>query len=66
MVPTPEALNSLTYLCVADDLLLEDRIQHTLHGSLHILDGIVDDTVQTQVYALPLCEYPSRLHPDAR
>ena len=30
-------------------LLLVYRIQHTLHGSLYILDRLVDDAVQTHV-----------------
>ena len=32
--------------------LLEDRIQHSFHGCLHILDGIVDDTVKPDIDAL--------------
>ena len=30
-------------------LLLVYRIQHTLHGSLYILDRLIDDAVQTHV-----------------
>ena len=39
---------------MADYLLLEYRIQHTLHGSFHILNCLVDNLVQTKVYALLL------------
>ena len=54
MVPTPEALNSLTHFRMAQHLLFEYRIQHTLHGRFHIFDGIVDDPVQTDIHAFPL------------
>ena len=35
---------------MTDHLLFEDRIQHTLHGSFHIFDSIINDTVQTKIY----------------
>ena len=41
---------------MTDHLLLEYRIQHALHGCLDILDSLVDDTVQTQVYLLAVCD----------
>ena len=34
---------------MTDHLFLEYRIQHTLHGSLYILDRLIDDAVQTHV-----------------
>ena len=40
---------------MTDHLLLIDRIQHTLHGSFDIFDGLVDDLVQTYIHALSLC-----------
>ena len=39
---------------MTDDLLLEDRIQHALHGCLDILDGLINNLVKTNVYALSL------------
>ena len=36
---------------LAQYLLLEYRIQHPLHGGLHVLDRIVDDAVQTDIHA---------------
>ena len=53
-MPTPDALNSLTDFRMADHLLLVYRIQHALHGRLHICDRIVDDAVQTHIHAFPL------------
>ena len=41
---------------MTDHLLLEYRIQHTLHGCLNILDGLVNDAVQTQVNLLAVCD----------
>ena len=40
---------------MTDNLLLVYGIQHTLHGSFHILDSLVDDLVQTYIHALSLC-----------
>ena len=40
---------------MTDDLLLVYGIQHTLHGSFHIFDGLVNDLVQTYIHALSLC-----------
>ena len=40
---------------MTDHLLLEYRIQHTLHSSFYIFDGLVDDLVQTYIYFLTLC-----------
>ena len=37
---------------MTDDLFLINRIQHTLHGSFHILNGLIDDSVKTEIYAL--------------
>ena len=50
------SLEQLTNLCMADYLLLEYRIQHTLHGSFHVLNCLVDNTVQTKIYAFLLCQ----------
>ena len=35
---------------MADDLLLKYGIQHALHGSFHILDGLINDSVQPYIY----------------
>ena len=40
---------------MTDYLLLEYRIQHTLHSSFHILDCIVDNLVETDIYTLIIC-----------
>ena len=40
---------------MTDNLLLVYGIQHTLHGSFHIFDCLIDDTVQTQVYTFLFC-----------
>ena len=40
---------------MTDHLLLVYGIQHTLHGSFDIFDGLVDDLVQTYIHALSLC-----------
>ena len=42
-------LERLADNCMTGYLLLVYRIQHTLHGSLYILDRLVDDAVQTHV-----------------
>ncbi len=39
---------------MTDNLLLVDGIQHPLHGSFHIVDGVVNDAVQTQIHLLAL------------
>ena len=39
---------------MAGHLLFVDGIQHALHGSLHILDGLVDHAVQTHIHLLPV------------
>ena len=39
---------------MAQHLLLENRIQHALHGCLYVVDGVVDDAVQTQIHLLAL------------
>ena len=39
---------------MADHLLLENRIQHALHGSLHILDRLIDHPIQPQIHLFPL------------
>src|SRR5699024_2257182 len=39
---------------LADDFLLIYRIQHPLHSDFHILDGLIDHSVQPEVYALLL------------
>mgnify|MGYP006998789392 CR=1 FL=1 len=49
------SLEQLTDHCMTDHLLLEYRIQHTLHSSFYIFDGLVDDLVQTYIYFLTLC-----------
>ena len=48
------SLEDLAHLRVTDNLLLKDRIQHTLHGRLHILDGLINHTIQSHVNALSL------------
>ena len=40
---------------MADNLFLEYRIQHALHGCFHILDGLIDNLVQTDIHFFPLC-----------
>ena len=40
---------------MADNFLFVNRLKHTLHGCLNILNCLVDDTVQTDVYAVLLC-----------
>ena len=40
---------------MTDDFLFVNRLKHTLHGCLNILNCLVDDTVQTDVYAVLLC-----------
>ena len=37
-------------------LLLVYRVEHTLHGCLDILDRLVDDTVQTHIDFLAVCD----------
>ena len=37
-------------------LLLVYRIQHTLHGSLYVLDCLIDHAVQTHVDFLAVCD----------
>ena len=66
MVPTSDALKIWRTYRMADDLLLVDGIQHSLHGSRHILDRVVDHLVQTHIHALPVRRGLSRQHPDAR
>ena len=39
---------------MTDNFLLEYRIQHTLHGSFHIFDCLIDDSVQTKIYTFLL------------
>ena len=39
---------------MADNLFLEYRIQHALHGCFHILDGLIDNLVQTDIHLLAL------------
>ena len=39
---------------MTENLFLEYRIEHPLHSGFHVFDGIVDDTVQTDVYVLSL------------
>ena len=39
---------------MSQHLLLEDGIQHTLHGCLHILDGIIDHAVQADIHSFSL------------
>ena len=39
---------------MADNLFLEYRIQHALHGCLHILNGLIDNLVQTDIHLLTL------------
>lgn len=58
-------LEDLTNLCMTDNLLLVYGIQHTLHGSFHILDSLVDDLVQTYIHALSL-RLPWQSHRDER
>ena len=45
---------------MTDHLLLEDRIKHTLHGCLNVLDRLIDDLVQSDINALALCRCLSR------
>ena len=40
---------------MTDNFLLKYRIKHTLHGSLYILDRIVNNLVQTDIYTLIVC-----------
>ena len=47
-------------------LLLEDRIEHTLHGRLYILDRIVDDLVETHIDVLLAPRLPSPSGPVER
>ena len=42
----------LTYLCVSDNLLLVNRIKHTLHGRLNIFDCLIDDPIQSHIHSL--------------
>ena len=48
------SLEDLPDLRMANHLLLEDRIQHALHGGLHVLDGFIDDLVQPYVHTFTL------------
>src|SRR5699024_4613486 len=54
--PDAGSLECLTDFGVSEDLLLEYRIQHALHGSLHVFDGIVDHAVKPYIHALALCD----------
>src|SRR5699024_3247668 len=47
--PDAGSLECLTDFGVSEDLLLEYRIQHALHGSLHVFDGIVDHAVKPYI-----------------
>ena len=47
-------LEHLTNLCVAENNFLELRLEHALHGLLHLLDGIINNAVHTHINAL-LC-----------
>ena len=38
------------------NFFFEDRLQHTLHCLLHIIDRIVDDRVLTNLYAVAICD----------
>ena len=42
---------------MTDDLLLEDWIKHTLHRTFDILNRIVNDTIQTDINLLTLCNF---------
>ena len=41
---------------MTDYLLLVNRVKHTLHRCLDILDCLIDDAVETNVYFLTLCD----------
>ena len=40
---------------MSDNLFLEYRIQHTFHSCLYVLDGLINNSIQTKVYSLLLC-----------
>ena len=40
---------------MADNLLLKYRIQHTLHRSLYVLNCLVNDTIQSDIYFFTFC-----------
>ena len=37
---------------MSDDTLFVDRLQHALHGSFHVVNGLIDDLVQTHIQLL--------------
>ena len=41
---------------MTDNFLFKYRIKHTLHSCFHILDCLIDNLIQTKVYALLICQ----------
>ena len=39
---------------MADDLFFVNGIQHTLHGSFHVFDRLVNNLIQTDIYPFRL------------
>ena len=55
----------LLNLSMSDDFLFKYGIEHTLHGCFNILDSLIDNTVITDIDAIPRRGFPRfRIRPD--